>query len=161
MEIANSKWVAAAASIWIQSFSGASYTFGIYSSLLKSSQSYDQSTLDTVSVYKDIGANVGIISGLFYTAVANHTSGSGGFFSGPWLVIFVGLLQWFVGYGFIWMAASGVIERPPVAVMCLFMFFAGHCQPFFNTAIVVTAVRNFSDYGGTAIGIMKVLRLME
>ncbi|CAH8264700.1 unnamed protein product [Arabidopsis lyrata] len=155
MEFANTKWVAAAASIWIQSFSGASYTFGIYSSVLKSSQSYDQSTLDTVSVYKDIGANVGILSGLFYTAVASRTSGSGRFFAGPWLVIFVGLLQWFVGYGFIWMAASGVIERPPVAVMCLFMFFAGHCQPFFNTAIVVTAVRNFSDYGGTAVGIMK------
>lgn len=165
MEFANTKWVAAAASIWIQSFSGASYTFGIYSSLLKTSQSYDQSTLDTVSVYKDIGANVGILSGLFYTAVASRKSGSGRFFSGPWLVIFVGLLQWFVGYGFIWMAASGVIERPPVAVMCLFMFFAGHCQPFFNTAIVVTAVRNFSDYGGTAVGIMKVgyiiLRLEE
>ncbi|KAH0930298.1 hypothetical protein HID58_016025, partial [Brassica napus] len=155
MEIANTKWVAAAASIWIQSFTGASYTFGIYSSLLKSSQSYDQSTLDTVSVCKDIGANVGILSGLFYTAVASGRSGNGRFFSGPWVVIFVGLLQWFVGYGFIWMATSGVIERPPVAVMCFFMFLAGHCQPFFNTAIVVTAVRNFSDYGGTAVGIMK------
>ncbi|CAA7019053.1 unnamed protein product [Microthlaspi erraticum] len=156
MEFAKTKWVAAAASIWIQSLSGASYTFGIYSSLLKSSQSYDQSTLDTVSVYKDIGANVGILSGLFYTAVASGKSGtSRRFFSGPWVVIFVGLLQWFVGYGFIWMAASGVINRPPVPVMCFFMFLAGHCQPFFNTAIVVTAVRNFSDYGGTAVGIMK------
>ena len=55
MEIANTKWVAATASMWIESVIGASYTFGIYSSLLKSSQSYDQSTLDTVSVYKDIG----------------------------------------------------------------------------------------------------------
>ncbi|KAJ0240085.1 hypothetical protein HA466_0227730 [Hirschfeldia incana] len=155
MEIANAKWVAAAAGIWIESFIGASYTFGIYSSLLKTSQSYDQSTLDTVCVYKDIGANAGILSGLFYTAVASGRNGNGRFFSGPWVVIFVGLLQWFVGYGFIWMAASGVIEPPPVAVMCLFMFFAGHCQPFFNTAIVVTAVRNFSDYGGTAVGIMK------
>ncbi|CAN7009775.1 unnamed protein product [Brassica oleracea var. botrytis] len=155
MEIANTKWVAATASMWIESFIGASYTFGIYSSLLKSSQSYDQSTLDTISVYKDIGANAGILSGLFYTAVASGRSGNGRFFSGPWLVIFVGLLQWLVGYGFIWMAASGVIEPPPVAVMCLFMFFAGHCQPFFNTAIVVTAIRNFSDYGGTAVGIMK------
>ncbi|KAL0770735.1 hypothetical protein Bca101_035886 [Brassica carinata] len=152
MEIANTKWVAATASMWIESFIGASYTFGIYSSLLKSSQSYDQSTLDTISVYKDIGANAGILSGLFYTAVASGRSGNGRFFSGPWLVIFVGLLQWLVGYGFIWMAASGVIEPPPVAVMCLFMFFAGHCQPFFNTAIVVTAIRNFSDYGGTAVG---------
>ncbi|XVF50207.1 hypothetical protein PTKIN_Ptkin04bG0077600 [Pterospermum kingtungense] len=53
----NTKWIATAASIWIQCTSGASYTFGIYSSILKSSQSYDQSTLDTVSVFKDIGAN--------------------------------------------------------------------------------------------------------
>ncbi|XP_010540539.1 PREDICTED: protein NUCLEAR FUSION DEFECTIVE 4-like isoform X2 [Tarenaya hassleriana] len=150
----NTKWLAAVASIWIQCFTGASYAFGIYSSILKTSQSYDQSTLDAVSVSKDIGANVGILSGLLYTAVASSSSGNG-FFKGPWIVVFIGLLQWFFGYFFIWASVVGFIDRPPMAAMCFFMFLAGHSQPFFNTANVVTAVRNFSDYGGTAVGIMK------
>lgn len=68
----NSKWVATVASIWIQCSCGASYAFGIYSAALKSSQGYDQSTLDTVSVFKDIGANIGVLAGLLYHAVTNN-----------------------------------------------------------------------------------------
>ncbi|KAE8670781.1 transcription initiation factor IIB-2-like [Hibiscus syriacus] len=33
--------------------------------------------------------------------------------------------------------------------------FGAHAMSFFNTANVVTAVRNFPDYSGTAVGIMK------
>ncbi|XP_010539949.1 PREDICTED: protein NUCLEAR FUSION DEFECTIVE 4-like [Tarenaya hassleriana] len=150
----NSKWVAMAASIWIQCASGASYTFGIYSSVLKSTQSYDQSTLDTVSVFKDIGANAGVFSGLLYTAVTSHRCrlrGGGG----PWVVLAVGAIQCFAGYFLMWAAVSGLIPRPPVPMMCLFMFLAAQSQTFFNTANVVSAVENFADYGGTAVGIMK------
>lgn len=35
------------------------------------------------------------------------------------------------------------------------MFLATHAQTFFNTGNVVVAVRNFPDYGGTIVGIMK------
>ncbi|KAI3521716.1 hypothetical protein L1887_11188 [Cichorium endivia] len=35
------------------------------------------------------------------------------------------------------------------------MFMASHAQTFFNTANVVVVVRNFPDYGGTTVGIMK------
>ncbi|KFK36326.1 hypothetical protein AALP_AA4G108400 [Arabis alpina] len=151
MERINTKWVAAAASIWIQSFSGATYTFAIYSSILKSSQSYDQSTLDFVSVFKDIGGTLGIFSGFLYTAMTSKRHGRGG----PWVVVLVGLVQWFLGFFFMWASVVGLIARPPVPVMCLFVFLAGHSLPFFNTANVVTAARNFSDYGGTAVGIMQ------
>ncbi|CAH9131562.1 unnamed protein product [Cuscuta epithymum] len=147
-----SKWIATAASVWIQASCGGSYAFGIYSPLLKSSQAYDQSTLDTVSVFKDIGANAGILSGLLYSAVSNSSSPR----RGPWLVHLAGSVQCFVGYFFIWLAVVGVIPRPPpVEVMCLFTFIAAHSQTFFNTANVVTAVRNFPGYGGTVVGIMK------
>ncbi|CAH8365605.1 unnamed protein product [Eruca vesicaria subsp. sativa] len=156
MERVNTKWVAAAASIWIQSFSGATYTFAIYSSILKSSQSYDQSTLDFVSVFKDIGGTLGIFSGLLYTAMTSTPTTQGrGCRGGPWVVVFVGLVQWFLGFFFMWASVVGLIPKPPVAVMCLFVFLSGHSLPFFNTASVVTAARNFSDYGGTAVGIMQ------
>ncbi|XP_006367059.1 protein NUCLEAR FUSION DEFECTIVE 4-like [Solanum tuberosum] len=155
----SSKWLAAVASIWIQCSSGASYAFGIYSPVLKSTQFYDQSTLDTVSVFKDIGANAGILSGLLYTAVAAKPSSGRGRFSflhgGPWIVHLAGAIQCFAGYFFMWLAVTGTINRPPVTVMSLFMFIAAHAQTFLNTANVVAAVQNFPDHSGTIVGIMK------
>ncbi|XP_049395405.1 protein NUCLEAR FUSION DEFECTIVE 4-like [Solanum stenotomum] len=155
----SSKWLAAVASIWIQCSSGASYAFGIYSPVLKSTQFYDQSTLDTVSVFKDIGANAGILSGLLYTAVAAKPRSGLGRFSflqgGPWIVHLAGAIQCFAGYFFMWLAVTGTIKRPPVTVMSLFMFIAAHAQTFLNTANVVAAVQNFPDHSGTIVGIMK------
>ena len=164
MEILRSKWVAMAASIWIQCTSGGSYTFGIYSAVLKSTQSYDQSTLDTVSVFKDIGANAGVFSGLLYTYVTSSRrrarGGGGGGNGGPWVVLAIGAIQCFAGYFLMWASVTGIIRKPPVALMCLFMFIAAQSQTFFNTANVVSAVENFADYGGTAVGIMKVKTLL-
>ncbi|MFS7999662.1 hypothetical protein Hanom_Chr12g01169071 [Helianthus anomalus] len=146
------KWLATVASIWIQCSSGASYTFGIYSSTLKSTQNYDQTTLDTVSVFKDIGANIGILSGLLFDAVTvNHRR------SGLPLVYVAGAVQCFTGYFLMWLSVTGVINKPHVLLMCLFMFIAAHAQTFFNTANVVVSVRNFPDYSGTSVGIMKVI----
>ncbi|GAB4834109.1 hypothetical protein Ancab_032368 [Ancistrocladus abbreviatus] len=159
--IESSKWIASVASIWIQSTVGASYAFGIYSSVLKSSQGYDQATLDTVSVFKDFGANAGVVSGLLYAAVVptNHHRPVPwfglNFIGGPWVVHTAGVVQWFLGYFLMWLSVVGVIHRPPVPLMCLFMFLAAHAQTFFNTTNVVTAVHNFPDYSGTGVGIMK------
>lgn len=157
MEWLSNKWMATVVSIWIQCTVGASYTFSIYSSELKSSQGYDQSTLDTVSVFKDIGANVGVLSGLLYTAVVPKRGRSSGTqLGGPWVVHLAGAVQCFIGYFFLWAAVAGVIDPPPVPVMCFFMFLAAHAQTFFNTANVVTGVYNFTSYGGTIVGILKV-----
>ncbi|CAA6659024.1 unnamed protein product [Spirodela intermedia] len=125
--------------------SGSSYCFGIYSPLLKSSQGYDQSTLDSVAVFKDVGANAGLLSGLLYTLSS----------SGPWIVHAVGAAQCFAGYFPMWLAVTGLIPRPPVPLMCFYMFIAAHAQTFFNTANVVTAVQNFPSNRGTVVGIMK------
>ncbi|CAN7021496.1 hypothetical protein IGI04_022557 [Brassica rapa subsp. trilocularis] len=156
-EILRTKWMAMTASIWIQCTLGGSYTFGIYSAILKSSQSYDQSTLDTVSVFKDIGGNVGVLSGLVYTAATfnrRRPDGRGGR-GGPWVVILIGAVLSFTGYFLIWASVTGLIRKPPVPVMCLFMFIAAQSLTFLNTANVVSSLENFADYGGTAVGIMK------
>ncbi|KAK6924934.1 Major facilitator superfamily [Dillenia turbinata] len=144
-----SKCLATVASIWIQCTSGSLYTFSIYSSILKSTQSYTQSTLDTISVFKDIGANSGVLAGLLYTAVTPNNS------HGPWIVLVCGAIQCFLGYFLMYLSVVGVIPRPHVLAMCLFMFLAAHAQTFFNTANVVTAVNNFPRYSGTSVGIMK------
>lgn len=67
-----------------------------------------------------------------------------------------GAVQCFAGYFFMWLAVTGIVSRPPVAVMSLFMFIAAHAQTFLNTANVVAAVQNFPDHSGTIVGIMKV-----
>lgn len=160
-EILRTKWMAMTASIWIQCTLGGSYTFGIYSAILKSSQSYDQSTLDTVSVFKDIGGNVGVLSGLVYTAATfnrRRPDGRGGR-GGPWVVILIGAVLSFTGYFLIWASVTGLIRKPPVPVMCLFMFIAAQSLTFLNTANVVSSLENFADYGGTAVGIMKVVKV--
>ncbi|GER53142.1 major facilitator superfamily protein [Striga asiatica] len=141
------KWVATAAGIWIQSAAGSLYTFSIYSSVLKSSQGYDQSTLDTISVFKDLGANVGILSGLLYSSSAAV--------AGPWVVLLAGAVQCFAGYFLMWLTVTGALPKPPPPVMCLYMLLAAHAMTFFNTANVVTGVHNFPSYSGTIVGIMK------
>ncbi|KAL4584003.1 hypothetical protein LXL04_008591 [Taraxacum kok-saghyz] len=157
----NTKWIATVASIWIQCSCGASYAFGIYSTVLKSSQGYDQSTLDTVSVFKDIGANIGVLAGLLYHAVADNKTGgrsrpsSSRFGSGLSVVYLAGAIQFFAGYFLMWLSTIGVIEKPHVSLMCFFMFIAAQGQTFFNTTNVVVAVQNFPDYSGTTVGIMK------
>ncbi|KMZ65092.1 Nodulin-like / Major Facilitator Superfamily protein [Zostera marina] len=155
----SSKWGSTAASMWIQSTSGGSYCFGIYSPLLKSSQSYNQTTLNYVSFFKDIGANVGVLSGLLYSSCispSHHSSSSvEDRKRGPWIVIATGAVQCFVGYFMMWLSVTGMVSRPPVVAMCLYMFLATHAQTFFNTADIVTTVENFPQNRGTVVGIMK------
>lgn len=149
----NTKWVATVASIWIQCTSGSLYTFAIYSSLLKSTQGYDQASLDVVSVFKDLGANFGILSGLLYSSVTGSRRRRCG---GPWVVLLAGSIQCFAGYYLMWLTVVGILPKPPLLVMCLYMLLAAHAMTFFNTANVVTAVHNFPNYRGTIVGIMKV-----
>ncbi|XP_060968053.1 protein NUCLEAR FUSION DEFECTIVE 4-like [Cannabis sativa] len=153
--VLNSKWVSTVASLWIQTTSGSLYTFSIYSQALKTTQHYDQSTLDTIAVFKDIGVNCGLLSGLLYSYATCDTATTSFYRRGPWLVLLVGAGQCFLGYFLMWAAVSGLIPRPHVPVMCLFMLLAAHAQSFFNTANVVTGVRNFPRYSGTIVGIMK------
>ncbi|KAK0587670.1 hypothetical protein LWI29_026666 [Acer saccharum] len=154
MERLNSKWIATVASIWIQCSIGGTYTFGIYSSTLKSSQNYDQSTLERVAVFKDIGGCTGVLSGLLYSFVTldRHRRRC---FCGPWVVLLTGAILSFVGYFFMWASVVGLIHRPPVALMCLFMFTAAHSMTFSIPADNVTGVRNFPAHVGTIVGLME------
>ncbi|KAL5747350.1 hypothetical protein ACOSP7_024348 [Xanthoceras sorbifolium] len=54
-----------------------------------------------------------------------------------------------------WASVVGLIHRPPVALMCLFMFTVAHSQTFFITAGIVTGVRNFGGSVGTTVGILE------
>lgn len=50
--------------VLILSVSGATYIFGIYVTDIRTLLRYDQTTLNLLSFFKDLGGNVGILSGL-------------------------------------------------------------------------------------------------
>ncbi|TXG50399.1 hypothetical protein EZV62_022923 [Acer yangbiense] len=162
MERLNSKWITTVASIWIQCSVGGSYNFSIYSSTLKSTQNYDQSTLPSVSLFKEIGGCTGVLAGLLYSFVTldrrHRNAGRLRCFCGPWVVLFMGAILSFVGYFFMWASVVRLIHRPPVALMRLFMFTAAHSTTFSITAGLVTGVRNFPSHVGTIAGLLEVTK---
>jgi hypothetical protein len=137
------RWSALAASALIQCCAGSSYCFGPYSPALKASQGYDQSALDAVAFFEDVGANAGVLSGLpsAWAPVG---------FRRPWLVLLAGAALCAAGYLPMWLAVAGVAPAS-LLLMCFYMLLAAQAQTFLNTA-----VENFPDRRGTVIGIMKV-----
>lgn len=66
------------ASLLIMCVAGTSYMFGLYSNDIKSTLGYDQTTLNLLGFFKDLGGNLGILSGLIYEVVP------------PWVFLSIG-----------------------------------------------------------------------
>ncbi|KAL3682568.1 hypothetical protein R1sor_000590 [Riccia sorocarpa] len=138
-----SRWFVVVCAIWIQCCSGSAYTFGFYSQSIKLRLNYDQKHLDTLASFKDIGANVGILSGIIFQYMP------------PWAVLAVGALQSCFGYMMIWLSVIGSVPPPAFWQMCFYMLLAANGQTYSNTATVVTCVQNFPGSRGIVIGLMK------
>ncbi|KAD0566094.1 hypothetical protein E3N88_44055 [Mikania micrantha] len=125
------------------SLSGAGYIFALYSGEIKSTLGYDQTTLNLVSTFKDLGGTVGIMSGLMNEV------------SPPWVVLLLGAAMSFSGYFMIWLPVTGKTPKPPVWQMCLFIFIGANSQTFANTGALVTCVTNFPEGRGAVLGLLK------
>ncbi|WJX15183.1 hypothetical protein P8452_05361 [Trifolium repens] len=64
IQVITGRWFVVFASFLIMSASGATYMFGFYSGTIKTALGYDQTTLNLLSFFKDLGGNLGIFSGL-------------------------------------------------------------------------------------------------
>ncbi|RCV09894.1 hypothetical protein SETIT_2G066400v2 [Setaria italica] len=137
------RWFTVFASLLIMAASGATYIFGSYSGTLKSSLEYDQHTLNTVSFFKDLGANLGVFSGLINEVTP------------PWVVLAMGATMNLSGYLMVYLAVSGRTARPPVWLVCLYFFIGANSQSFANTGALVTCVKNFPESRGVVLGILK------
>ncbi|KAJ6909287.1 hypothetical protein NC652_020317 [Populus alba x Populus x berolinensis] len=73
------------ASLLIMSAAGATYMFALYSPDIKSALGYDQTTLNLLSFFKDVGSNVGVLSGLINEVTP------------PWVVLSMGAVLNFFG----------------------------------------------------------------
>lgn len=145
LHVVASRWFMVFASLLIMSVNGSGYMFGLYSNDIKSSLGYDQSTLNLISFFKDLGGNLGILAGL-----TNEVSP-------PWVVLSIGSVMNFFGYFMIWMSITGRAAKPPVWKMCLYICIGANSLSFPNTAALVTCVKNFPESRGIVIGLLKGL----
>ncbi|MCO5585738.1 hypothetical protein L7F22_039674 [Adiantum nelumboides] len=97
-----SKWAGLVAAIWVQSFAGNSAAYANYSSKLKSVLTLTQVQLNYLALCKDLGENVGILAGLVCNKVP------------PWVILSVAALEGLLGFGSLWLVASGTISPRPL-----------------------------------------------
>lgn len=142
-QLLTGRWFMVFASNLIMAVAGATYMFGLYSGDIKSSLGYDQTTVNYLSFFKDLGGNVGIISGLINEIAP------------PWVVLLIGALMNFTGYFMIWLAVTGHVAKPPIWQMCLYICVGANSQTFANTGALVTCVKNFPESRGVVLGLLK------
>ncbi|XP_016476019.2 protein NUCLEAR FUSION DEFECTIVE 4-like [Nicotiana tabacum] len=143
LQVFTGRWFMVFATVLILSASGATYIFGIYSSDIKTSLGYDQTTLNLLSFFKDLGSNVGVLSGLLNEVTP------------PWVVLSVGAVLNFFGYFMIWLAVTKKIPKPKVWHMCVYICIGANSQSFANTGALVTCVKNFPESRGAVLGLLK------
>ena len=143
LHVMRGRWFMFFASILIMAAAGGTYIFGIYSKAIKTSLGYDQQTLNTLSFFKDVGANVGILPGLINEVTP------------PWVVLLCGAGMNLVGYLMIYLAITGRTAQPPVWLMCVYIAVGANSQSFANTGSLVTAVKNFPEDRGVVLGLLK------
>lgn len=143
VEVITGRWFVVFASFLIMAAAGATYMFSLYSGDIKSALAYDQTTLNLLSFFKDLGGNVGVLSGLINEITP------------PWVVLAMGSLLNFFGYFMMWLAVTKRIPKPHVWHMCLYICIGANSQSFANTGSLVTCVKNFPESRGVVLGILK------
>ncbi|CAO2813019.1 unnamed protein product [Amaranthus hypochondriacus] len=143
VQVVTGRWFTVFASFLIMAGAGATYLFGRYSKDIKSSLGYDQSTLNLLGFFKDLGANVGVFSGLIAEIIPT------------WAVLLIGSAMNFSGYFMIWLAVTNKIPKPKVWQMCIYIMIGANSQNFANTGALVTCVKNFPESRGIMLGLLK------
>lgn len=145
LQILSSRWFTIFASLLIMSVNGTSYMFGLYSGDIKTSLGYDQTTLNTLSFFKDLGGNLGVSAGLVYEIMPT------------WVVLSIGAIMNFSAYFLIWVTVTGRINKPRLWQVCLYMCLATNAASYPNTGALVTCLKNFPESRGSVIGLLKGL----
>ncbi|KAK1373563.1 Nodulin-like domain-containing protein [Heracleum sosnowskyi] len=142
-QVIRGRWFSLFATFLIMAGAGATYLFGVYSKDIKSTLGYDQTTITLLGFFKDLGANVGVPSGLLAEVTPT------------WFVLLVGSLLNFGGYFMIWLSVTQRISKPKVWQMCMYICIGATSQNFANTGALVTAIRNFPESRGIMLGLLK------
>ncbi|GJN24772.1 hypothetical protein PR202_gb12534 [Eleusine coracana subsp. coracana] len=143
-QVLTGRWFTVFASILIMASSGATHIFSTYSSTLKSALGYDQHTLNTVALAKDLGASLGLIAGLLNEVAP------------PCAVLAAGAAANLAGYLPLYLFVSGkTTSTPPIWLVRFCAFVGANAQTFAATGAVVTCVRNFPETRGVVLGLLE------
>ncbi|PON41775.1 Nodulin-like [Parasponia andersonii] len=142
VQVLTGRWLMAFATFLLLVASGASYMFSLYSNDIKSVLGYDQTTLNLIGFSKDLGANIGFLSGL----ISELTP--------PWVVLSISAVLNFVGNFMIWLAIARKIRAPRVWHMCLYIAVGANSHTFTNTGALITCVKNFPESRGVVMGLL-------
>ncbi|GLT51265.1 hypothetical protein SLA2020_246860 [Shorea laevis] len=143
LQVIIGRWFMVFASLLIVAVAGATYMFSLYSSDIKKSLGYDQTALNLLSFFKDLGGNVGVISALINEVTP------------PWVVLSIGAIMNFFGYFIMWLAVTARIAKPPVWQMCLYICIGANSESFANTGALVTCVKNLPESRGSVLGLLN------
>ncbi|RWW25958.1 hypothetical protein BHE74_00026607 [Ensete ventricosum] len=127
----NNRWLVFVAGMWVQAVAGIGYLFGSLSPVIKSSLGYNQRQIASLGVAKDLGDSIGFLAGTLCEILP------------LWAALFIGVLQNFFGYGWVWLIVTGRAPRLPL------------WATYFNTAALVSCVQNFPKSRGPIVGILK------
>ncbi|XP_052174533.1 protein NUCLEAR FUSION DEFECTIVE 4-like [Diospyros lotus] len=139
----NDRWLVFVASMWVQSCAGISYLFGSISPVIKSSMGYNQRQIAILGVAKDLGDNIGFVAGALSEVLP------------IWVVLLIGVVQNFVGYGLVWLIVTHRLPALPLWVLCISIFVGTNVDSYFNTGALVSCVQNFPRSRGPTVGILK------
>lgn len=137
------RWLGLVAAVWVQCISGNNYTFSNYSDSIKTLMGLTQLQLNGLSVAKDVGKAFGLVAGLASDRVPT------------WLLLAIGSLEGFLGYGAQWLVVSRAVAPPPYWQMCVWLCLGGNSTTWMNTAVLVTCIRNFRGSRGPVSGVLK------
>uniref|UniRef100_A0ACD5WVA9 Uncharacterized protein n=1 Tax=Avena sativa TaxID=4498 RepID=A0ACD5WVA9_AVESA len=141
--VMRSRWYVVFASTVVMAASGSTYIFALYSKELRSTLGYNQQTLNTLSFFKDLGTNVGVVSGLVQQVAPT------------WAVLLIGAGMNLAGYLMMYLALTERTAAPPVWLMSIYMCMGANALTFSNTGVLVSCVKNFPESRGIVIGLLK------
>ncbi|KAL6851894.1 hypothetical protein ACP4OV_020079 [Aristida adscensionis] len=140
---ARSRWFMMFASMMVMATSGAGYIFALYSKELRSTLGYNQQALNTLSFFKDLGGNVGVVAGLVQEVAPT------------WVMLLIGAAMNLAGYIMVFLALTAQIAVPPLWLMCLFICVGANGLTFAHCGVLVSCVKNFPESRGMVIGLLK------
>ncbi|KAG6634927.1 protein NUCLEAR FUSION DEFECTIVE 4-like isoform X1 [Carya illinoinensis] len=139
----NNRWLVFVCAMWIQSCAGVGYLFGSISPVIKSAMGYNQRQVAILGVVKDLGDSIGFVAGSLSEVLP------------IWVILLIGVVQNFVGYGLLWLVVAGMVPSLPLWVLCIAIFVGTNGETYFNTAALVSCVQNFPKSRGPIVGILK------
>ena len=136
------RWTALAAGAIVESVSGSSYAFGVYSSTLQVDLNLTLSQINAMASAGNVGYYTNFFAGLSFDAF------------GPLRTGLAGITMSLVGYS-LFAAYSDRRLPTSVAGLAFATFLWGHGAGYADTAALATSVRNFPRDRGLVVGLLR------